>query len=162
MVITVLGSIIALQSVALAAALAYCRLVVLNSSSVDEQSEAVTRRDGLLGDYQGVLRDTLLRIGIEGENIADMGARLSDGQNDMPEVLKTDLTPESASLSKPTAVSAAIWRRPKSGLRSSAPRWSGCLPSPVTIVSPNCRTDAPSMNASSSSSDVTNATAKSL
>jgi len=92
MIIAVLASIVVIQSVLLAAALGYCRFGVSKPSSGDEQSDAVKSRDGLLGDYQGVLSDTLARVGIEGANIADMGAQLTERENDMTAVLRTELT----------------------------------------------------------------------
>lgn len=99
MVITLLVSLVVVQAVALAAALAYCRCHV-NRSPGDETSDAVKSRDGLLGDYQGVLRDTLLRIGIEGENIADMGEQLSEREHDMSAVLRMELTAQVNELAK--------------------------------------------------------------
>jgi diguanylate cyclase (GGDEF)-like protein len=92
MVITLLVSLIVVEAVALAAALAYCRAHVSRTSPDDEPSDAVKSRDGLLGDYQGVLRETLARIGVEGENIADMGEQISERENDMSVVLRMELT----------------------------------------------------------------------
>jgi diguanylate cyclase len=89
MVIGTLVCLVLLQSIALAVTLVYCRC---NRSAVDDQAESIKSRDGLLDDYQNILRETLARVGVEGAGIADLGLRLSERENDIAAVLRLELT----------------------------------------------------------------------
>jgi diguanylate cyclase len=91
MVIWILIGLVVLQSIALAAALAYCRCG-RSPDDTESESESIKSRDGLLGDYQSILRETLARVGVEGAGIADLGMRLSERENDIASVLKAELT----------------------------------------------------------------------
>ena len=89
MLIWTLMCLVLLQSIALAVTLAYCRC---NHSAVEDRAESIESRDGLLDDYQNILRETLARVGIEGAGIADLGVRLSERENDIASVLRLELT----------------------------------------------------------------------
>jgi diguanylate cyclase len=89
MVIGTLVCLVVLQSIAMAVTLAYGRC---NRSALDDQVESIKSRDGLLDDYQNILRETLARVGVEGAGIADLGLRLSEPENDIAAVLRLELT----------------------------------------------------------------------
>jgi diguanylate cyclase (GGDEF)-like protein len=89
MVTWTLVCLVLLQSIALGVMLVYCRL---GRSPDEDQTESIESRDGLLGDYQSILRETLARVGIEGAGIADLGVRLSERENDIAAVLRLELT----------------------------------------------------------------------
>lgn len=89
MLIWTLVCLVILQSIALAATLAYCRC---GRAAVEEQDESIKSRDGLLDDYQNILRETLARVGVEGAGIADLGLKLSERENDIASVLRLELT----------------------------------------------------------------------
>jgi diguanylate cyclase len=101
MVISVLVCVVLLQSVVLVLTIPYRRFgrsetwsggtSPADEPSVDESSEIVESHDVLLGDYQSILRETLARVGIEGEGIAGIGARLTERENDITAVLRMEL-----------------------------------------------------------------------
>ncbi|HVX09685.1 MAG TPA: GGDEF domain-containing protein [Pirellulales bacterium] len=92
MVITLLVSVVVIQGAALAAVLVYFWFCIPAPAPDEEPSDAIRSRDGLLDDYQNLLRETLTRIGMEGQSIAEIGASVADPNNDITSVLRHELT----------------------------------------------------------------------
>jgi diguanylate cyclase (GGDEF)-like protein len=96
-VVMALIAITVLQSIALAMSIAFRRRARWQASSTQASSlplptDRPNSRDELLGDYQNILRETLTRVGVEGEGIADIGTRLAEHGNDVAAVFRAELT----------------------------------------------------------------------
>ena len=100
MIILVLVLVVVLQSATLGVVVSRRRLRRATERIGDRMfeqglpalpSEPIQTHDELLGDYQSVLRETLARVGDEGEGLADIGVRLNEHVNEITAVLRTEL-----------------------------------------------------------------------